>query len=262
AEAVEDAAARVEAELGPIDVWINNAMATVYARSWEIDPDEYRRAAEVTYLGVVHGTLAALRRMRPRNRGTIVQVGSALAYRGIPLQAPYCAAKHAVKGFTESVRTELLSEGSRVHVTTVHLPAHNTPQFEWGRTRMPRHPQPVPPIFQPEVAARAIVYAAHHRRRELLVAWSTVRAVWGNRVAPWLVDHYLARTAVDTQQTDERVDPARPDNLFEPVAGDHAAHGSFDAQARDRSPLLWASLNRDALAFAAGAVLATLGLRR
>ncbi len=168
-EAVERAAARTEAELGPIDVWVNNAMATVYAFAWQVDAHEYARATSVTYLGAVHGTLAALRRMRPRDRGTIVQVGSALAYRGIPLQAPYCAAKHALKGFTESLRTELLHERSSVHVTMVHLPALNTPQFEWGRTKLPRHPQPVPPIYQPEVAAAAIVYAAEHRRRELLV---------------------------------------------------------------------------------------------
>ena len=200
ADAVERAAARAEEQLGPIDVWVNNAMATVYARAWDIDPHEYARAAGVTYLGAVHGTLAALRRMRPRNRGTIVQVGSALSYRGIPLQAPYCAAKHALKGFTESVRTELLHERSRVHVTMVHLPALNTPQFEWGRTKLPRHPQPVPPILQPEVAARAIVYAAEHRRRELLVGAPTLQTVWGNRLAPWLLDHYLARTGVEAQQ--------------------------------------------------------------
>ncbi len=262
ADAVEDAAARAEAELGPIDVWINNAMATVYAPAWEIEPHEYRRAADVTYLGAVHGTLAALRRMRARNRGTIVQVGSALAYRGIPIQAPYCAAKHALKGFTESLRTELLHERSRVHVTMVHLPAHNTPQFEWGRTKLARHPQPVPPIFQPEVAARAIVYAAEHRRRELLVGGPTVQTVWGNRLAPWLVDHYLARRGIDAQQTDEPVAVDRPDNLDAPAPGDWAAHGIFDAQARDRSLLLSLSLGRDRLAFAAGVALAVFGLRR
>ena len=262
AAAVEEAAARVEADLGPISVWVNNAMATVFAPAWAIDPEEYRRATEVTYLGAVHGTLAALRRMRPRDRGTIVQVGSALAFRGIPLQAPYCASKHALQGFTESVRTELLHERSRVHLTMVHLPAHNTPQFEWGRTRMPRHPRPVPPIFQPEVAAEAIVAAARLRRRELFVGWPTLQAVWGNRLAPSLVDLYLARTGVDSQQTDERVDLPRLDNLFDPAPGDYAAHGTFDAQARDRSLLLSVSLHRERLAFAAGALLTALALRR
>ncbi|HSC90866.1 MAG TPA: SDR family oxidoreductase [Gaiellaceae bacterium] len=262
AAAVEEAAARVEADLGPISVWVNNAMATVFAPAWAIDPDEYRRATEVTYLGAVHGTLAALRRMRPRDRGTIVQVGSALAFRGIPLQAPYCASKHALQGFTESVRTELLHERSRVHLTMVHLPAHNTPQFEWGRTRMPRHPRPVPPIFQPEVAAEAIVAAARLRRRELFVGWPTLQAVWGNRLAPSLVDLYLARTGVRSQQTDEGVDLPRLDNLFEPAPGDYAAHGTFDAQARDRSLLLSVSLHRNGLAFAAGALLTALALRR
>ncbi len=261
-DAVERAAARAEEELGPIAVWVNNAMATVYARTWDVDPHEYARTTAVTYLGAVHGTLAALRRMRPREHGTIVQVGSALAYRGIPLQAPYCAAKHALKGFTESLRTELLHDRSRVHVTMVHLPALNTPQFEWGRTKLPRHPQPVPPIYEPEVAAAAIVYAAEHRRRELLVAGPTVQTVWGERLAPGILDHYLARTGVDAQQTEEPVAPDRPDNLDAPVPGDWAARGTFGDRASDRSALLWASINRDRIAFAAGLALATLGLAR
>lgn len=260
ADAVERAAARTETELGPVDVWVNNAMATVYAFAWQVDPGEYARATAVTYLGTVHGTLAALRRMRPRDHGTIVQVGSALAYRGIPLQAPYCAAKHALKGFTESLRTELLHERSRVHVTMVHLPALNTPQFEWGRTKMPRHPQPVPPIYEPEVAAEAIVYAAEHRRRELLVGGPTVQTVWGERLAPGLLDHYLARNGVDAQQTDEPVAPDRPDNLDAPAHGEWAAHGRFGDQASDRSLALRASLGRDRLAFAAGLALALVGL--
>jgi NAD(P)-dependent dehydrogenase (short-subunit alcohol dehydrogenase family) len=260
ADAVERAASRTEAELGPIDVWVNNAMATVYAFAWQVDPTEYARATAVTYLGTVHGTLAALRRMRPRDHGTIVQVGSALAYRGIPLQAPYCAAKHALKGFTESVRTELLHERSRVHVTMVHLPALNTPQFEWGRTKMPRHPQPVPPIYEPEVAAEAIVYAAEHHRRELLVGGPTVQTVWGERLAPGLLDHYLARKGVDAQQTDEPVAPDRPDNLDAPAPGEWSAHGRFGDQASDRSLALRASLDRDRLAFAAGLALAAFGL--
>ena len=261
-EAVESVAARTEAELGPIDVWVNNAMATVYAFAWQVDPNEYARATSVTYLGAVHGTLAALRRMRPRDRGTIVQVGSALAYRGIPLQAPYCAAKHALKGFTESLRTELLYERSSVHVTMVHLPALNTPQFEWGRTKLPRHPQPVPPIYQPEVAAAAIVYAAEHRRRELLVGGPTVQTVWGERLAPSVIDHYLAHKGVDAQQTSEPVAPDRPDNLDAPAPGDWEAHGTFGAQAADRSTALWASINRDRIAFVAGLALAALGLAR
>jgi NAD(P)-dependent dehydrogenase (short-subunit alcohol dehydrogenase family) len=262
ADAVEQAAARTEEELGPVDVWVNNAMATVYARAWQVDSHEYARATAVTYLGAVHGTLAALSRMRPRNRGTIVQVGSALAYRGIPLQAPYCAAKHALKGFTESLRTELLHDRSRVHVTMVHLPALNTPQFEWGRTKLPRHPQPVPPIYEPELAARAIVYAAEHRRRELFVAGPTLQTVWGERLAPSLLDHYLARKGVDAQQTDEPVARDRADNLDAPAPGDWEAHGTFGDRASDRSTALWASLNRDRIAFAAGLALATLGLVR
>lgn len=261
-DAVEEAAARIEAELGPIDVWVNNAMATVYAFAWQVDPHEYARATSVTYLGAVHGTLAALRRMRPRDHGTIVQVGSALAYRGIPLQAPYCAAKHALKGFTESLRTELVHDRSRVHVTMVHLPALNTPQFEWGRTKLTRRPQPVPPIYQPEVAAAAIVYAAEHRRRELHVAGPTVQTVWGERLAPGLLDHYLARTGVDAQQTSEPVEPDRADNLDAPAPGDWGAHGTFGDRATDRSALLWASLNRDRLAFVAGIALAAVGMAR
>jgi NAD(P)-dependent dehydrogenase (short-subunit alcohol dehydrogenase family) len=239
--AVDEAAARVEREFGPIDVWINNAMATVFARADAITPDEYRRATEVTYLGFVWGTLAALRRMKPRDRGTIVQVGSALAYRAIPLQAPYCAAKHAVEGFTESLRTELMHDGSSVRVTMVQLPAHNTPQFDWGRAKMPRHPQPVPPIFQPELAAEAIEHAALHPRREIWVGWPAVKAILGNRVLPWLGDRMLAKSGFDSQQTDHQLNGERYGNLFEPVPGDPGAHGSFDVHAKTRS-WLW-SLN-------------------
>jgi NAD(P)-dependent dehydrogenase (short-subunit alcohol dehydrogenase family) len=229
---VEAAAAAIEERFGPIDVWVNNAMTSVFARFWEIEPGEYRRATEVTYLGTVHGTLAALKRMRPRDRGAIVQVGSALAYRGIPLQSAYCGAKHAIEGFTESLRSELLHERSHVHLTMVQMPALNTPQFNLVRTRLPRHPQPVRPIYQPEVAAEAILWAAARRRRELWVGRSTPLVIVGNRVAPWLGDRYLARTGFDSQQTDEPVDGAvRPDNLFEPVPGDHGAHGQFDEQA-------------------------------
>jgi NAD(P)-dependent dehydrogenase (short-subunit alcohol dehydrogenase family) len=235
--AVEDAAAQIEERFGPLDVWVNNAIATVFAPVTRITPEEFRRATEVTYLGYVWGTLAALRRMLPRDRGTIVQVGSALAYRSIPLQAPYCAAKHAVHGFTQSLRTELLHERSKVRVTEVQLPAHNTPQFEWARAKLPRSPQPVPPIFQPEVAAKAIEQAALHGPREVLVAWPTVKAVLGERIAPGLLDRYLARTGYDSQQTDEPLDE-REGNLSGPVPGDFGAHGRFDDRAKSRSLLL------------------------
>jgi len=248
ADAVEEAAERAERELGPIDVWVNNAMATIFAPTWEIEPNEFRRATEVTYLGTVWGTMAALRRMRSRDRGTIVQVGSALAYRAIPLQSAYCGAKAAIKNFTEALRTELKHDGSRVRITMVQLPAHNTPQFEWGRTRMPRHPQPVPPIFQPEVAAEAIAHAARRPRRELYVGWPTVKVIWGEKLAPGLVDLYLARNGVDAQQTDEAVSSNRPDNLFEPAPGGYGSHGTFDDQAKEQSIQLWLNLHRGVLA--------------
>jgi NAD(P)-dependent dehydrogenase (short-subunit alcohol dehydrogenase family) len=237
-DAVDEAASKIEERFGPLDVWVNNAMATVFAPVTQTAPDEFRRATEVTYLGYVWGTLAALRRMLPRDRGTIVQVGSALAYRSIPLQAPYCAAKHAVHGFTQSLRTELLHEGSSVRVTEVQLPALNTPQFEWGRAKLPRHPQPVPPIFQPEVAAKAIEHAAEHAPRELLVAWPTVKAVLGERIAPGLLDRYLARSGYDSQQTKEPLEGEREGNLIEPVPGEPGAHGRFDDRAKRRSLLL------------------------
>ncbi|MEK6275733.1 MAG: SDR family oxidoreductase [Actinomycetota bacterium] len=253
AEAVEDAASQIEERFGPLDIWVNNAMATVFAPATDITADEFRRATDVTYLGYVWGTMAALRRMLPRDRGTIVQVGSALAYRSIPLQAPYCGAKHAVHGFTQSLRTELLHDGSKVHVTEVHLPAHNTPQFEWGRAKLSRHPQPVPPILQPEVAAKAIEYAATHRRRQVLVAWPTVKAVYGEKVAPGLIDRYLARTGFAAQQTDEPLDGEREGNLFEPVPGEFSAHGRFDDESKSRSLLLELNLHRGALLLA-GAV--------
>jgi NAD(P)-dependent dehydrogenase (short-subunit alcohol dehydrogenase family) len=234
AGAVDAAADQVETELGPIDVWVNNAMATVFAPMSDVTPEEFRRATEVTYFGSVWGTQSALRRMRPRNRGVIVQVGSALAYRGIPLQAPYCGSKHALQGFLESLRCELLHEGSRVRLTMVQLPAVNTPQFTWARGKLPRTPQPVPPIFQPEVAADAIVWAAHHPQREVMVGGPTVKAILGNAIAPSFADHYLARNGFGAQQTDEPND-GRPDNLFAPVEGTQAAHGPFDAQAKSQS---------------------------
>ena len=238
-EQVEDAAARVERDLGPIDVWVNNAMVSVFSPVKWLQPDEVKRVTEVTYLGVVYGTLAALKRMLPRDRGSIVQVGSALAYRGIPLQAAYCGAKHAIQGFTESLRCELLHDRSRVHVAMVQLPAMNTPQFDWVKSRLPRQPQPVPPIYEPEVAADAIVWAAAHRRREMSVGAPTVAAIWGNKVASPLLDRYLARTGYDSQQTDQPADPDRPDNLWRPLPGDHGAHGRFAARSTDRSPQTW-----------------------
>jgi NAD(P)-dependent dehydrogenase (short-subunit alcohol dehydrogenase family) len=237
-DAVDSAAAKIEEHFGPLDIWVNNAMATVFAPVLKVTAEEFRRATEVTYLGYVWGTLAALRRMLPRDRGTIVQVGSALAYRSIPLQAPYCGAKHAVHGFTQSLRTELLHDRSNVRVSEVQLPAENTPQFDWGRAKLPRQPQPVPPIFQPEVAAKAIEHAALHGPRELLVAWPTVKAVFGERIAPGLLDRYLARNAFGAQQTDEPLDGEREGNLFDPVPGELAAHGRFDDRARWRSLLL------------------------
>jgi NAD(P)-dependent dehydrogenase (short-subunit alcohol dehydrogenase family) len=235
AAAVEAAAEQVENELGPIDVWVNNAMATVFAPMSDITPEEFRRATEVTYFGSVWGTQAALRRMRPRDRGVIVQVGSALAYRGIPLQAPYCGSKHALQGFLESLRCELLHDGSRIRLTMVQLPAVNTPQFTWARGKLPRTPQPVPPIFQPEVAADAIVWAAHHPQREVMVGGPTVKAIVGNAIAPSLADRYLARNGFAAQQTSEPTNGDRPDNLFAPVDGTQAAHGPFDAQAKSHS---------------------------
>ncbi|HXR77473.1 MAG TPA: SDR family oxidoreductase [Bryobacteraceae bacterium] len=235
AKQVDKAAERVEQELGPIDVWVNVAMTTIFAPFLEITPDEFKRATEVTYLGQVYGTMAALKRMHARNRGVIVQVGSALAYRSIPLQSPYCGAKHAIIGFTDSIRSELIHDKSNVHITAVMLPAMNTPQFSWCRTRLPRHPQPVPPIFQPEVAARAIVWAASHKRREVYVGWPTVEAIYAQQIAPSFADRYLAKHAYDAQQTPEPVSPDRPDNLFEPAPGEYSAHGIFDKRAKSYS---------------------------
>jgi short-subunit dehydrogenase len=260
---VEQAADMVERHLGPIDIWINNAMVSVLSPAKEMTAAEYRRVTEVTYLGYVHGTLAALRRMLPRDRGVIVQIGSALAYRAIPLQSAYCAAKHAVQGFTESLRSELIHDNSRVHLTVVQLPAVNTPQFSWIKTRMPRHPQPVPPIYQPEVIARSIYWAAHHRRREFSVGFSTVQAILGDKFIPGLLDRYLARVAYERQQTDEPVDPDRPNNLYDPLPGDHGAHGRFDKDAIAFSPQSWLNRYRGWLGAAgllAGVVMAKRGL--
>jgi short-subunit dehydrogenase len=244
AAAVEQAAASVEKQFGPIDIWVNNAMASVFSPVKEMEPEEYKRVTEVTYLGVVYGTLAALKRMLPRNQGTIVQVGSALAYRSIPLQSAYCAAKHAVAGFTDSLRCELIHDKSKVRITMVQMPALNTPQFGWVKSRLKHKAKPVPPIFQPEVGARAIYWAAHHERRELYVGWPTVEAIIANKLAPGALDQYLARNGFRSQQTSEPEDPNRPDNLWEPLRGDHGAHGTFDAVAHERSWELRANLNR------------------
>jgi NAD(P)-dependent dehydrogenase (short-subunit alcohol dehydrogenase family) len=261
-EQVENAAGEVENRFGPIDIWVNNAMASVFSPIKQMTAAEFKRVTEVTYLGYVYGTLAALTRMLPRDRGTIVHVGSALAYRSIPLQAAYCAAKHAVLGFHASLRTELLHDGSHVRSTMVQMPAMNTPQFGWVKSRLPRKAQPVPPIYQPEVAARAIYYAAHHpRRREYYAAWSAVKAIVGNKLLPSLADHYLARTGYDAQQYDGREDPNRPDNLWHPMAGDHGAHGDFDRRARTTSLELWAETHPAWLAvFGLGAAAAAYAL--
>ena len=259
---VEAAAAMVEAAFGPIDVWVNNAMVSVFSPIKEMTADEFRRVTEVTYLGYVHGTLAALRRMLPRDAGVIVQVGSALAYRGIPLQAAYCGAKHAVQGFTDSLRCELLHDGSRVRVTEVQMPALNTPQFGWVKSRLPRKPQPVPPIFQPEVAAEAILWAIDNERAEVYVGFPTVVAIAGNKIAPRVADRYLARNGYESQQTDEPVDPDRVDNLWAPVPGDHGAHGDFDRRAHSWSWQLWASMHRRWLALGATAAVALLAAWR
>ena len=242
-DAVERAAEQAEDRFGPIDVWVNVAFTSVFAPFWEIKPDEFRRVTEVSYLGFVHGTMAALARMRPRDRGTIVQVGSALGYRAIPLQSAYCGAKHAVNGFTESVRCELLHEGSKVRITVVQMPAVNTPQFSWVLSRLPRHPQPVPPIYQPEVAAQGVVFAADHAdRKEHWVGASTAGTIMAQKFAAPVLDRYLARTGFDSQQTGERAEPGRPNNLWQPVdqppGSDEGAHGVFDSRAHGRSAQL------------------------
>jgi short-subunit dehydrogenase len=264
ATAVEGAAQATEDAFGPIDVWINVAMTTVFAFFDDIEPDEFRRATEVTYLGSVWGMRAALKRMAPRDRGTIVQVGSALGKRGIPLQSPYCGAKHGVQGVFESLRTELLHKGSNVHLTIVQLPGVNTPQFEHCRDKLHKRSQPVAPVYQPEVAAEAVHYAAHHRRREIYVGVPTIYTIWGNKIAPAVVDRYLAKTGVSGQLSDAEKAPDRPDNLFDPVPGDPGAHGPYDGKAHRRSVQLWATRHRPWLlagAGLAGAVAAGTTLR-
>jgi NAD(P)-dependent dehydrogenase (short-subunit alcohol dehydrogenase family) len=255
---VEAAAERVEQALGPVDVWVNNAMTSVFSPVRAMSPDEFERVTSVTYLGTVYGTLAALRRMLPRDRGSIIQVGSALAYRGIPLQSAYCAAKHAIQGFCDSLRAELLHDHSAVRVTMVQLPAMNTPQFDWVKSRLPGRAQPVPPIYQPEVAADAIVWASEHGRREMFVGGSTVAAILGNKVAPGLGDRYLARTGYESQQTAEPEDPDRRDNLWHAVddTRDFGAHGRFGGRAASSSAQVWLSEHRRAIGAAAALLLA------
>jgi NAD(P)-dependent dehydrogenase (short-subunit alcohol dehydrogenase family) len=267
-QGVLEAAARIERELGPIDIWINDAMTTVFGRFDSLRPDEFRRVTEVTYLGYVWGTRAALHYMKPRNRGTIVQVGSALAYRAIPLQSAYCGAKHAIRAFTDSLRSELLHDGCKVEVTMVQLPAVNTPQFTWCANRMPFQPQPVPPIYQPEVIATAIHRAAHRPRREVFVGWTTVKAIVGQKLVPGLLDRYLATRGFDGQMTAVPADPDRPENLFEPVSGDYGVHGEFDQRARHHgAPRIDAMLGATgmrliAIAVAAAALLGSTYLVR
>ena len=263
-QAMEAAASQVERELGPIDLWINNAMASVFSPISEMEPDDFRRVTDVTYHGAVWGTLAALRRMRPRDRGTIVLVGSALAYRGIPLQAAYCAAKHAMQGFHDSLRTELMHDRSNVRGTRVQLPAVNTPQFRWVKSRLPNKAQPVPPIFQPEVIARGIAWAADNpdATRELVIGWPAVKAIVGNKLSPSLADRVLAHSGYAAQQIDEPEDPDRLHNLWEPVdgpgGGDHGAHGVFDDRARESSWQLWLNTHRPSVAIAGAALTALL----
>ncbi len=266
AEAVEAAAEKVEQEFGPIDVWVNVAMTSVFSFIKDMTAADFKRVTEVCYLGYVNGTLAAYRRMRPRNRGHIVQVGSALAYRGIPLQAAYCASKHAIQGFMDSFRSELIHEKSRIVATMVQMPALNTPQFDWCKSRLPRKAQPVPPIYQPEVAARAVVYASKNSRREIYVGLSTVIAIVGNKLFPRLGDLYLGKTGIEGQQTKEPADPNAPNNLYEPVSGDPGAHGRFDKRAHGFSPQLWTDMHRDWIAggllLGVAAVIGTLLARR
>ncbi|BBC72590.1 short-chain dehydrogenase [Altererythrobacter sp. B11] len=255
-QAVEDAAARLEERFGPIDIWVNAAFAGTLMRFLDMSAQDYERVTSVTYMGQVNGTRAALKRMVPRDHGSVVLVGSALAYRGIPLQSAYCGAKHAIQGFHDSIRSELIHDRSAVSVSMVQLPGVNTPQFDWIKTNLPNKPRPASPPYQPELAARAIHFMAHSRRKSLKLAWPTWEAIWGDRLASPLLDRYLAHTAFAGQQDSQPVSPDRRDNLYEPVPGDHGAHGRFDATARTVSPLFWMSRHRTALSLA---TLATVG---
>lgn len=265
AAAIEDAAEKTEEQLGPIDVWVNNAMNSVFSPIKEMTPEDYKRVTDVTYLGQVYGTLSALKRMLPRDNGKIILVGSALAYRGIPLQSAYCGAKHAIQGFFDSLVTELMHDKSNVKATMVQLPAMNTTQFGFVKSRLPNKPRPMGTIFQPEVAAEAILFAAHNDRREINVGWPTVKAVVGNKIAPWFADYVLANNGFKGQQTDEPEDPNRKNNLYEPIPGDHGAHGTFGDKATNFSPQTWATMHRTELLTAAltvaGALLAGKWMR-
>lgn len=258
--AVEEAAQRVEDELGPIDIWVNNAMVSVFSPVKEMQAEEYRRVTEVTYLGYVHGTLAVLKRMLERDSGVIVQVGSALAYRSIPLQSAYCASKHAIKGFSESLRCELIHDKSNVKISLVNMPALNTTQFDWVKSRLPNKPQPVPPIYQPEVGARAVVWAAEHCPREIEVGYPTLEATIGEKFIPGLLDYYLAETCYKDQQTDEPVNGNEKNNLWEPVPGDHGAHGRFNSRSKNHSLELWLSTNKKLLSLGILAIGAATAL--
>lgn len=264
ADQVEAAAAKAEQVFGPIDVWVNNAMNSVFAPIKDITPEEFKRVTEVTYLGTVYGTMAALKRMLPRNKGSIVLVGSALAYRGIPLQSAYCGAKHGIEGFYDSLRTELIHDNSKIKMCMVQLPAMNTTQFGWVLSKLPNKPKPMGKVYQPEVAARAIVFAAAHNRREIIVGYPGYKAIIGNKIAPWYADQVLARDGFDGQQTDEPADPDRKNNLWEPVNEDRGAYGDFASVATDKSLTLWASMNRNLVRSAAAILLASvvLALRR
>ena len=261
AKAVEAAADRVESELGPIDVWVNVAMATVFAPVSKLTPEEVERGTQVTYLGQVHGMMAALKRMTPRNRGAIVNVGSALAYRSVPLQSIYCGAKFAIRGFTDSLRSELIHDKIDISLSMVDLPAVNTPQFNWALNKMGFRAQPVPPIFQPEIPARAIYFAAFHPRRQTWIGFPTVKAIFANRIAPGLIDRYLAKFGYDSQMSDEPLPPNAPNNLFHPVPGAYEAHGRFDSQAKTSSWEVFTSRHRNAT-WAAIGIVAILGLHQ
>ena len=257
ADAVEAAATKVETELGPIDVWVNVAMATVFAPVSKLTAKEFERGTKVTYLGQVHGTMAALSRMRVRDRGTIVNVGSALGYRSVPLQSVYCGAKFAICGFTDALRSEIIHDKLKVHITMVDLPAVNTPQFDWSMNKMGRKARPVAPIYEPEVPARAIFFAATHRRRQVWVGYPTVQAILANRIAPGLIDWYLAKVGYSGQLTDETLPPNAPANLFEAVPGDYGAHGRFDSSSKTRSWEMFTDRHRTAFWAAAGIGLLT-----
>lgn len=262
AQAVEAAAEKIEQELGPIDVWVNNAMSSVFAPFKEIHPDEFKRVTEVTYLGQVYGAKAALKRMLPRDKGSIVFVGSALAYRGIPLQSAYCGAKHGINGFYDSLRTELMHDKSNIKTCMVQLPAMNTTQFEWVLSRLPNKPRPMGKVYAPELAAKAIVYAAAHNRREIFVGYPTFKAIIGNKIAPWYADKVLADTGYDGQQTNEPADAQQVNNLWEPVPGDRGAYGDFGTIAAHKSTTLWVSLHRNLVRATIGIATAAFFISR